>query len=690
MASERSPTQQLLRQRLLRDINELKRKPYPGIELHIDDRDLSTACLVLAPEGETPLHLTLHFGKHFPLSPADIRIQSKVSHPNVFGDRLCINMLTDPVGYTPAYTVQGICIQLLSFFYSDVIPQMYGEHGGLVDRKKWQETGTDGMGLRAGKDTYCCRKCDFPASLHARSALGSEQTLGQCDPTSRIGLDTVLNEAPTAIRNTASTTSKDLNHVPRQIVDLPGELLLVIFDNLDEESLLLAARAWDGFGRVMREYNIIRTRELQCFTLKQGFHALELGIGVHFERTRGADRQLSSEFDLLSWTAFKDLQVQRSIQGLFFEHWLPLPIAHKHWQRAKPNIDNHLRDIQRAANIAGSANNVIYSFMNDVVVRLSKEAEGWQVCSWGYSLGADGIKSSLTAVSEKAIESYFHLFHLLLCLACERPSIPNEANKIMQDFINGNRDKTKVPNLGWMLIMILISEVDVTPDLTKSIIEEAITRNVVWMLDRRGHNMAELSFMESNKVSEYRLQKTFEAGKTSYRILMFLNIMRKVVRSTCTQTLGGEGSSVKKLTIPELRDKLFSRHGAPPNGAAAKLAQQIKDIQKVDCFPDFLRNMDVPVPNPSSFTAFLRSTVLKSHQKGYTKAALTQEQALGLRLSREGEGVECPEGMSAMEIRKGYSFFPNKRGGNGGRDGRGGRGGRGGRRGRGGGWRGGR
>ena len=48
---------------------------------------------------------------------------------------------------------------------------------------------------------------------------------------------------------------------------------------------------------------------------------------------------------------------------------------------------------------------------------------------------------------------------------------------------------------------------------------EAITHNVVWMLDARGKNMPELSYMEPDDVSDFHLQKPFEAGKTSYRLL---------------------------------------------------------------------------------------------------------------------------------------------------------------------------
>lgn len=200
--------------------------------------------------------------------------------------------------------------------------------------------------------------------------------------------------------------------------------------------------------------------------------------------------------------------------------------------------------------------------------------------------GAD-VKSTLTHASEKAIESYWQLYHLLLCMVADRPSIASDANVWIARFMGGQRDKRACPNLGHLLVALLISEVGQTsPDeadgrqkleeLTKAIIYEAVTRNVVWMLDSRGAGMAELSYLEPSLISDYRLQKTFEASKTSYRLLMFLNLMRRTVTSTIDST----SSTGSPKTLVERRDELFTRHGTPPDGAAAKLAASIAESRR--------------------------------------------------------------------------------------------------------------
>ena len=111
----------LLRQRLLQDINELQTKPYPGIALHLQDGDLTRACLVLTPENNVPLHLTVVFQSQYPIQPPEITIQSKIAHPNIYQDYISASILNTTEGSTPAYTLKGICIQLLSFFGSDKI-----------------------------------------------------------------------------------------------------------------------------------------------------------------------------------------------------------------------------------------------------------------------------------------------------------------------------------------------------------------------------------------------------------------------------------------------------------------------------------------------------------------------------------------------------------------------------------------
>ncbi|GAB7333487.1 hypothetical protein MBLNU13_g05078t1 [Cladosporium sp. NU13] len=665
----------LLRQRLLQDINELQTKPYPGIALHLRDDDITQACLILTPEDNAPLHLTVIFQDGYPIQPPKITIQSEIAHPNIYHDYICASILNTTEGYTPAYTLKGICIQLLSFFGSDRIEQ---DHGGVVDLKNYARdirVFGDPTGRHQLNNGYCCDKCGFGGA--EGHTLRSDTPKVAVDKSSS---DAMKLDAPSGSGNPNQPFAGQKRH----LFDLPNELLVVVTEFMEEETLFLAARAWNGFSRLLQSQNLIQVREMQCFTLKEGFKQCSLGVGI------GANgRKLQSEFDYISKDAFQKLGVRTSVQGVPFGYWLPLPFSESHWKRVRDEARVSLETIGKAAGISGPSESVLYAIMNDVTVKLCEAtisgengASNGRRSRWSNSMS---LKSTLTHASEKAVESYYQLYHLLVTLATDNPDIAAESSRRIKAFMDGDRSKTNFPNLGHLLVALLTSDATTTADLTTAIIKEAITRNVVWMLDSRGAGMAELSYLEPSMISEYRLTKTYEASKTSFNLLMFAHLMRKTVSQPAASV-----DATQTRTLRDIREELFNRHGSPPAGTAAAFAASIRRIQEVKTFPSFLQNMEVPVPTAAEFTRFLRRTVQESVEKGYSVWAVSQERALALRL-REEPDVDIVPGLrpSAAKVER-VTFFPqdHKRKRGGGTD-RGGRGIGGPRRGRGrgrGGW----
>jgi hypothetical protein len=139
------------------------------------------------------------------------------------------------------------------------------------------------------------------------------------------------------------------------------------------------------------------------------------------------------------------------------------------------------------------------------------------------------------------------------------------ANELLRRFARGKSSEIECPNLGVLFVAALVSEVEMTNSMIKSIIKETITRNVVWMLDSKGANMPELAYLEHSAVSSYRLQKTFDASKTHLRHLMFLNLFRKTA-------LGNPRKSLNKL-----RCEFFERHGAPTQDQTRSLLMASKN-----------------------------------------------------------------------------------------------------------------
>ncbi|KAI1778830.1 hypothetical protein F4818DRAFT_402567 [Hypoxylon cercidicola] len=630
----------LRKRRLLKDIKELVEEPYPNITLHVRDGQLSEACLVLTPTHYKPLHLTMTFHDDYPIRPPYFKMNSTVIHPNVTGSYICASILNQTVDYTPAYTLKGISIQMLSFFSSDNVEQEYGSRKVELD----SYAATD----QNVRDDYQCHHCHFGDPQHPQPQRFQHDSFDA-------GLESHPNRWPAL--GDATTGASGMGSIDR----LPDEILLEILDKLDFKQLTNFATAWHRISNIIRDYDVVRQRELQCFCLKEDYRSVDLGVGVSISRG-----QIASEFDLLSRQAFEDWGIDHSINNLTFQHWLPLPISHPHWRRVRKDAATSLGNMKPFVTGGQFGNaQVIFTFMNDIVVRLNqKVAEGGEYQSRTSSI------SNLRHASEKAIDSYFHLFHLLVCIATEDPTLVEQANALLQNFTSGKQSKADCPNLGHLLVALLISDVEVTEELMKSILIEAITRNVVWLFDKRGANMPELSYMEPGPVSAYRLNKTFEGSRTSYRLLMFSELFRRTARPSHQKPLS------------EVRDELFVRHGAPPRGAAQELATTVRRLHTINDFPSFLKEMGLlKIPDTQTFTAVLRKTVHSSMDKGYSTWGMPQQYALLLRLRKEKD-VQMTKEDSIWALQHEYadpyskytSFFPGR-----GQAGRGKRGGRGGR-----------
>jgi ubiquitin-protein ligase len=635
-----------LQRRLLSDIAETKQDPYPNVHLHFNDANIRQACLVLTPEDEDPLHLSINFNQDYPLSAPTITIQSRVDHPNVFDSYICATMLNTDEGWTPAYTLKGIVIQLLSFFTSDSLDQDHG--GDAVNLAQWRRQQAN-LRRRRGQqflapDAYSCRTCGFGPDW--TPSLSENMEIDNA-----VGATTAAGPISIKYGKSKRKASK--------LFTMPDEVVLLLFAELETRDILAFADALPTIKRMVYSYDFIRIRELQCFCLKKSFMDTKLGVGVAVVGSRRP--VFRSEFDLLSQEAFFQHGLRRSIQGVDFDKWLPMPLSRRHWNQIKTNATaclKGLHDFARMGDQEPGHVHVLYHFMNSVVVQFSADAEK------GYH--RPNSRSTLSHASEKAVEAYFGLYHLLLCVATEDSAIVDGANRIVSSFVVGPRNKSTFPDLGHVLVAALISSAGLTEELTFLIIKEAILRNVVWMLDTKGAGYAELAYLEPSAISDYRLAMTFHASPTSYRLLMFLKLFSSAARPPS-----------KSLT--ELRDALFDTHGASPPGTSTVMAQRIRKIREINSFPGFLTAMGITdMPSKAEFTSFLRRTINDSVSVGYSCMPMSQSQLYMIRKTREQHVVATDEVQITPELERWFksgekwyhngwngrsSFFPD-RGGN--------------------------
>jgi len=118
--------------RLQRDYKELTdaREPLVGVAAKPLPNDLYTWHGNLRGPAGTAwaggvFHFEMKIPSDYPCSPPDIQLCTPIPHPNVFGRRLCLDMLEVGSkaiyeGWVSAYTIEAVLIQLQSFLFEAV------------------------------------------------------------------------------------------------------------------------------------------------------------------------------------------------------------------------------------------------------------------------------------------------------------------------------------------------------------------------------------------------------------------------------------------------------------------------------------------------------------------------------------------------------------------------------------------
>lgn len=115
--------------RLMKDLKEIEENEIPmvGVTARPLDKDIFTWRGNLRGPEDTlykggVFHIEIKFPELYPTEPPTIRLMTPLTHPNVFGTSVCLDMLNanDRVlyqGWTSGYTVQSILLQLQSFLF---------------------------------------------------------------------------------------------------------------------------------------------------------------------------------------------------------------------------------------------------------------------------------------------------------------------------------------------------------------------------------------------------------------------------------------------------------------------------------------------------------------------------------------------------------------------------------------------
>lgn len=402
---------------------------------------------------------------------------------------------------------------------------------------------------------------------------------------------------------------------------LNDDILMDIAAHLSSESIISFSGAYTRFREVAASCHILLHREVRCFFLRTSLPQSTLGVGIALDTQ---SRVLSSEFEWLSMEAFEVFHVRTSIQKRRFDFFLPLAFSRPHFERVRVDIwkrlailDSAIRDADLRASpfitkqpveqklASHNVVTVLYRMMNNIVVLLMKSCEdtlkkdNFDVESFAFA------PPSFLHASEKAITSYCHLFHLLMCLSRSTPAILNDATWCLRRFITdpGTRKKKETPDLGQMIV--LINLVVVLPPIdnlrpmswdaiSTHYLREALTRNVRWVLKEA----PELEVIEEG-TSDYRLNTTFSKSKTSLRLIMFQITFLNLFIETYASGIS----------------RLDENYGFADERLPDRMVKEIREIFLVDTWPKFFARVRYTHGLPFTkgrFSSILRQTLKDS------------------------------------------------------------------------------
>lgn len=310
-----------------------------------------------------------------------------------------------------------------------------------------------------------------------------------------------------------------------------------------------------------------------------------LGFGIHVENARIG--MLSSPCEYLSKEAFD----QGSRQSTFkkpFEYWLPVVAEQSDWTTVKPLFIQTVRDIQKALSFNGSLHiNVIKvcaSIMNSLVVEIMNS------------------NNNVTA-NDKFINGYFALYYLLKLYSTDHIECLEYVDAQLYDFTTSvtNRNKSKVPNLGELLIYLTISHRCKWINIGKVFVEESDARNVFWYGVGNYNNRAKYPELMDVNVRTDRTIKVFNATETSRKLIMYQVEFSKVA---------------KALTLEEMN----SNFGLAPTDVRTRLKTIYNNINGVTDWNGYFNWLGAPSITDEVRCTQLINAVNLSNLQGYTGA----------------------------------------------------------------------
>mmetsp|Transcript_28826 Transcript_28826/g.32313 ORF Transcript_28826/g.32313 Transcript_28826/m.32313 type:complete len:679 (+) Transcript_28826:102-2138(+) len=589
------------------------------------------------PFSGTVFHLVLRFPWDYPISPPQVELCTFLKHPNVYDDWICLDMLQSRYtnkpysGWSSAYSLFSILLQLQSFLFAENIPQDESEGGGFrrahtdpfqIGRARSEAVGFVYPDIKAhdGSIVEHTHSCPWPPLKNVSHPINGTCMYQRLDPSRPLYSEILppVNEAARSIGKPIEANGSNIAaSIPRELVKtgfdtaigLPSYIYTYVFSFLGPRELLKVRDVCCHWRRIVFTYNLFDRTQIMCFHSKVTLDdpadtILGFGLSVIYYGGGKTLKEATSPLDLLSWHAFNVENVRTGVWGgetERFDHFLPLVFNKRHADKAATLMEKTIFTIMSNCQLPGLENlgsrhsqfcpqmafQLLAVLMNSMVVRLM-----------------DSSSSQVHRhASETALEGYCAFHYSLLYFAKKYPSLIGLANNQIGSFLKCEeaRIKRATPNLGLLLVSLTLSQKG-WDSLMKPLVMEVFDRNVRWNLQK------DPSLGNHFLPDADRLDKTFAATITSLRLLMFqVHFM-----STIGRPAGTSGPF-------DILDNYEKRLGKPTTAQKEDLLMNAKEILAVKTWNEFFLRLGGGAPTWQRLVGILKQAVENSKRKGYHK-----------------------------------------------------------------------
>ena len=369
-------------------------------------------------------HLILDFPESYPYEPPSVTICTPIPHPNVIGGKLCLDMLNPGqeqdryAGWSSAYSVQSILIQLQAFLFEDSYSSAKGERKeGGTDRRE----GSRDRGERGGR------------RQEIKTAIDAAQDF-----------------------SCITCPHKPYHHWP----EIPP-----YNPNANNAALNHTELKMGNFTMLKGEQEIVKS-ELVCFYSKRNFNEDVLGIGVNFSKNikNGEINSINPVLDLVGIKAFMRDQVRKGVFKEPFQDWFPIYINAEHGAKAFHLGKKAISMICKGDTKHFSPEQALVIFpklMSTMVVNIMKG-------SMYHSI--------------RALEGYCMFHRMFIKFLTEYPELLATCEEKVSSFLSGKTSKDDVSNLGDFLTLLSVVFKHKWSDIVKLIIPESLARQVLHLV----------------------------------------------------------------------------------------------------------------------------------------------------------------------------------------------------------------